>query len=101
MKVTGNHFFNLQSNAANKNKTNQVSSQSPSVSRAKNCDEIIIRGKAETPEQNSFIDALKNKISKEVATPASEEKIADLKQQIEAGTYQIDIDQISKKMLLN
>ncbi|MCQ4936062.1 MULTISPECIES: flagellar biosynthesis anti-sigma factor FlgM [Anaerotignum] len=101
MKVTGNHFFNLQSNAANKDKSTYISSQSPSVSRAKNYDEIIICGKTETPEQNSFVDALKNKISKEVATPTSEEKIADLKQQIEAGTYQIDIDQIAKKMLLS
>ena len=101
MKVTGNHFINLQSNAANKDKSTYISSQSPSVSRAKNYDEIIICGKTETPEQNSFVDALKNKISKEVATPTSEEKIADLKQQIEAGTYQIDIDQIAKKMLLN
>ncbi|WP_312070977.1 flagellar biosynthesis anti-sigma factor FlgM [Anaerotignum propionicum] len=101
MKVTGNHFFNLQSNAANKDISTHVSSQSPSVSRAKNYDEIIICGKAETPEQNSFIDALKNKISKEVAAPTTEEKISDLKQQIEEGTYQIDIDQIAKKMLLS
>ncbi len=100
MKISGNHFLNLQSNSTNKDKTTQSSTQNTSVSRAKNYDEIIISGKIDIPDQNSFIDELKNKISKEVATPCSEEKIADLKQQIEEGTYQIDIDQIAKKMLL-
>lgn len=100
MKISGNHFLNLHSNSTNNNKATQSSAQNTSVSRAKKYDEIIICGKIDTPDQNSFIDELKNKISKEVATPCSEEKIADLKQQIEEGTYQIDIDQIAKKMML-
>lgn len=100
MKVSLNSFFNLQANSKNIEKTSQTLSQSTTASRSKNCDEIIISGKSEKIEQPSFADELKSKISKEVNTPCSEEKIADLKQQIEAGTYQIDIDQIAKKMLL-
>ncbi len=98
MKISPNRFLNLQTNT--KDKAAAASSQRTSASRVNSRDEIIIRGKIEKPEQNGFIDALKNKISKEVSTPCPEEKLADLKRQIEEGTYQIDLNQIAKKMLL-
>ncbi|MDD4843171.1 MAG: flagellar biosynthesis anti-sigma factor FlgM [Anaerotignum sp.] len=101
MKVSLNSFFNMQSTNINKEKTSQPISQSNTVSRAKNCDEIIISAKIEKAEQPSFVDELKNRLTKEVAAPCSQQKIADLKQQIEEGTYQIDIDQIAKNMLLS
>lgn len=100
MKISPNRFLNLQANTNTKDKVAPSSLQNTSANRASSRDEIIIRGKIEKPEQNSFVDELKNKISKEVAVPASEKKLADLKQQIEEGTYQIDIDRIAKKILL-
>ncbi|WP_304508377.1 flagellar biosynthesis anti-sigma factor FlgM [Anaerotignum sp.] len=101
MKVSLNHFFNMQSTNNNKGKLQQSSSQNSSVSRTKNCDELIISGKIEKTDETSFVDEIKNKISKEIAAPCSEQKIEDLKQQIQDGTYKIDIDQITKKMLLS
>lgn len=100
MKVSLNHFFNMRSTNNNKGKLNQTP-QNNSASRAKNCDEIIISGKIEKTGENNFVDEVKNKISREVAAPCSEQKIEDLKQEIQDGTYKIDIDQIAKKMLLS
>lgn len=100
MKVTLNSFFNLQPPNKNKEKTAQSPKENLSTTRNRNCDEIIIRAKHEKTEQSRFVGELKNKLSNEVNTPCSEEKIAHLKQQIEEGTYQIDMDQIAKKMLL-
>ena len=101
MKVSLNSFFNMQSTNKNKEKTSQLLPQSNTASRAKNCDEIIISAKIEKPTQIGFVDELKNRLAKEAATPCPEQKIADLRQQIEEGTYQIDLDQIAKKMLLS
>lgn len=99
MKITYN-FFNMQPSNKNKGKTAQPQPQSMSTNRNRNCDEIIIRGKIEKPDQNPFIDELKTKISTEVKATCPEEKINALKQQIEDGTYKVEIDQIAKKMLL-
>jgi negative regulator of flagellin synthesis FlgM len=91
----------MQSTNNNKGKLSQSLPQNNSVSRAKNRDEIIISGKIEKTDETSFSEELKNKISKEVTAPCSEQKIDALKQQIQDGTYKIDIDQIAKKMLLS
>jgi len=101
MKVNINNFFNMQTSSKSKEKTTQPLPQNVSTGRSRNCDEIIISGRVQKADQNRFIDELKNQISKEVNTPSSEQKIASLKQQIEEGNYQIDIDQIAKKMLLH
>lgn len=101
MKISLNNFFNMQPTNNNKGKLSQTLPQNSSVSRAKNCDEIIISGKMEKSDQISFAEEVKNKVTKELAAPCSEQKIADLKQQIQDGTYKIDIDQIAKKMLLS
>ncbi|WMI81005.1 flagellar biosynthesis anti-sigma factor FlgM [Anaerotignum sp. MB30-C6] len=99
MKVTLNSFFNLQPTNKNKEKTTQIPAQN-ATARNKNCDEIIISAKFEKADESRFVSELKNNISTEVNTPCSEEKIANLKQQIAEGTYKIDIDEIAKKMLL-
>lgn len=91
----------MQPSNKNKDKTSQPLPQSISTPRNKNCDEIIIRAKIEKAEENPFVDELKNKISTEVNSECSEQKIISLKQQIEDGTYNMEIDQIAKKMLLH
>ena len=101
MKVTLNSFFNLQPTNKNKEKNSKSLPQNVTSPRNKNCDEIIISAKIEKADQNPFIDNLKGKLTSEVNTTCSEQKIASLKQQIEEGSYKIDVDQIAKKMLLH
>ncbi|MFV0313964.1 MAG: flagellar biosynthesis anti-sigma factor FlgM [Anaerotignum sp.] len=100
MKINLNSYLNLQATTKSKDKVTQSTTQTISVPRNISRDEIIISSKIENADQSAFMKELNNTISKEVTTPCTEEKISDLKQQIEVGTYQIDIDQIAKKMLL-
>ncbi|WP_352400307.1 flagellar biosynthesis anti-sigma factor FlgM [Anaerotignum sp.] len=101
MKVNLNNFFNMQPNNKSKEKPIQPPPPNVSTARNRNCDEIIISSKVEKVDQPTFIDELKNQILNEVNAPSSTQKITNLKQQIEEGSYQLDIDQIAKKMLLH
>ena len=100
MKITNNNFFNLQKSVkkisiGSHNDPNNIKTSK------KNCDEIIINSRDYAERKNTaFIEHLTKKVKDEVHTVTDSEKLNNLKVQIQEGTYNIDIDEIVKKMML-
>ncbi len=63
-------------------------------------DEILITSSSRQVEEKKMTEELSKRILSEVSVPASQEKIADLKQQIAQGSYQVDVDKLVEKILL-
>ena len=63
-------------------------------------DEIIIKSNPRDIEEHTFAKSLSRKLSSEVNTAASAEKIEQLQNQISAHTYHVDAYAIASKMLL-
>lgn len=66
----------------------------------RNFDEITIHSKANLSEEEIFADSLSNRLLLEVKQPVSKEKISELQEQIQQGTYEVDLNSIVDKIML-
>lgn len=100
MKIQSNQYYNFQSNVVKRSNSSKNENVTKSVCQKRNFDELIIHSRPASVTEESFAADLSTKVSSEVKTASSDEKLDSLKAQIENGTYQIDLDAIVKKMLL-
>ena len=63
-------------------------------------DEVIITSSSRQVEEKKMAEELTRRVLSEVNIPTSEAKIEELKQKVEDGNYQIDIDKLVDKILL-
>lgn len=63
-------------------------------------DAVIIKSNPRQIEEHNFAKSLSRKLSSEVNTTASAEKIESLQNQISEHTYQVDAYAIASRMLL-
>lgn len=73
--------------------------KSPKVNKNK-FDEILISGKNQNSEE-LFSKELSSKILTEIRIPTPKAELDSIKSQIAKGEYTIDVDQITKNILLN
>lgn len=70
------------------------------MSVKRNCDQIIIGSGTPQMEEKRIAAEAASKVSREVRTSTSQEKIEGLKQQVREGTYRPDPEEIVSRMLL-
>lgn len=99
MKITPNSIPHSYRGTNESTKTACPSAAPKKIS--KNFDEIIIHSKNTVASEYQFVHSLTERITKEIQMPASSYKMDDIQAQVDAGTYQIGIDEIAKKMLLS
>lgn len=68
-------------------------------------DEITIHSSAHSSAESvsseaAFVDSVSKRILLEIRKPTSPEKIEELQQQIEQGTYEVDINRIADRIML-
>lgn len=63
-------------------------------------DEILITSNSREVEEKKMTEELSKKVLSEVSASVSEEKISDLKQRVAYGTYQVDVDKLVERILL-
>lgn len=98
MKITNNNIIKNYTDLRIHTKDN---STPPTVSNdGHSFDEVIIKSNPREIEEHTFAKSLSRKLSSEVNTIASAEKIEQLQGQISAHTYQIDAYSIASRMLL-
>lgn len=78
----------------------QMPHSSSSRKASRNFDGITIQSGIELNPEQQFADALTSRLSLEIRKPVSPNRIQDLQQQIDQGTYQIDINCIADKIML-
>lgn len=66
----------------------------------RNCDQVIIDSGTSRIEEKRIAAEAASRVSREVRTPTSQEKIENLKQQVREGTYRPDPEEIVSRMLL-
>lgn len=66
----------------------------------RNFDGITIHANITASPEKTFQDHLSQKLSMEVRQPVSSQKLEDIKNQIQSGTYEIDVNAIADKILL-
>ncbi len=89
--------------STNINKTNNtVKNDKTEIksAKAKHFDEIIISRDRQNIEEQKLTEKLSLLTKRSIREKSSEKKVLNLKERIEQGTYQIDIDKIAEKMLL-
>lgn len=67
---------------------------------SRNFDEITIHSTANLSEDKLFADSLSNRLLLEVKQPVSKEKIREIQEQIDQGTYEVDLNSIVDKIML-
>ncbi|QIB68389.1 hypothetical protein Ami103574_03235 [Aminipila butyrica] len=98
MKITGN-YFNTQINK--KNTQGSAEATKPVYKQSvQNRDSITINASKEQIAEAQFANSLKSQIAAEVRTSASAEKLDGLAQQISRGEYEINANDIVKKLLM-
>ncbi|QAT42017.1 flagellar biosynthesis anti-sigma factor FlgM [Aminipila luticellarii] len=98
MKITGNYF---NSPINKKNIPNQTGTGKVSFSEnLRNRDSITISASKEQVAEAQFVDTLRSRISAEVKAGVSDEKLESLKEQIAKGEYELNANEIAKKILL-
>lgn len=105
MKISDN-YFNIQSSINAKMKTSKYNSENSTENSTyktgnANRDEIIISSKYVRKDSEDFAGIITKKIRNEVNTPVDQKTLDGLKSQIEGGTYNVDTDEIAKKIMLN
>ncbi|RFZ80393.1 flagellar biosynthesis anti-sigma factor FlgM [Lacrimispora amygdalina] len=97
MRISSNYLNTLYNTSMIRQ--NQDSS-SPAYESAKtNYDEITIRSASLEDMDSKFAATLKNMLMNEIKNPASDEKLNQLKERMESGTYQVDANKIAEKIL--
>lgn len=98
MKITGN-YFNTQINK--KNTQGPAETSKPVYKKlVQNRDSITINASKEQIAEAQFVNSLKSQIAAEVRTGASAEKLDCLAQHISKGEYEINANDIVKKLLM-
>ncbi|WP_349674504.1 flagellar biosynthesis anti-sigma factor FlgM [Lacrimispora sp.] len=98
MRIPSNYLNTLYNTSMIRQ--NQDSTSSPAYESAKNnYDEITIRSASQEDMDSKFAATLKNMLMNEIKNPASDEKLSQLKERMENGTYQVDANKIAEKIL--
>ncbi len=98
MKIsTGNNIHQYDSKIYRANKADAGVDEA--VFRKKR-DQILIDSGDRPIEEKRLVGELAYRVIKDVRTPTSQEKLESLRQQVHEGTYQIDVDKIVSRMLL-
>lgn len=85
---------------------NQVTSDAAESKNLSGCpkdrkfDEVIITSSSRQVEEKKMAEELTRRVLSEVNIPTPEAKIEELKQKVGDGSYQIDIDRLVDKILL-
>lgn len=66
----------------------------------RNFDAITINSENELSQERQFVSSLTSRLSIELRKPANSGMIQDLQQQIEQGTYDVDVNSIADKIML-
>ena len=82
-----------------------IAKSADTVKPARNFDEITIHAAAvnssdSTATETAFADALSKRLLLELRKPTSPQKVEELQQQIEQGTYEVDINRIADRIML-
>lgn len=68
--------------------------------KGRHFDEILITSNSRQVEEKKMTEDLTKRVLSEVSRPTPEVKVEELKQSVAEGTYQIDIDKLAGRMLL-
>jgi flagellar biosynthesis anti-sigma factor FlgM len=98
MKINTNNPLKNYSDLRLRTKESAVVSAGTAKNR--NFDAITIQSDPRQIEEHTFGSMLAREVMREASVPASEERVADLKQQISSGSYHMDPKEIARKMLL-
>lgn len=99
MKITGNYFASqIEKKTIQKpNNTDQAAYKN----KAQSVDTITISSASkDSVADNQFINALKNQISSEVKAGVSPQELNTISDQVSKGEYEINANEIAKKILL-
>lgn len=82
-----------------------ITKAADTVKPTRNFDEITIHSAVVNPSDSAsaetvFADALSKRLLLELRKPTSTQKIEELQQQIEQGTYEVDINRIADRIML-
>lgn len=79
----------------------QQASKTPAAHKTtKNFDGIMIRSDLEVSPEQQFASALTGRVSMELRKPVTPDRIAELQQKIDQGTYEVDVNAIADKIML-
>ena len=97
MKITPNGMYNPYAGAA----AGKVPAAGQDTKKiTKNFDEIVISAENQVATNDKFTKDLSAKISREVRTSTPASQLEELKSRIETGNYEVDLNQLVKKMML-
>jgi len=102
MKIIPEHLVNSNRNVIKKQKTDEQKPASDTVSKSSDFDKITIGAtqKTGTPDEQ-FVMQLKKSILSEIQAGASDYKLEGLKQQIALGEYDVNVADITRKIMLD
>lgn len=66
----------------------------------KNFDGIMIRSELDMNQDQQFASSLTSRVSMELRKPVTPDRIAELQQKIDQGTYEVDVNAIADKIML-
>ncbi|MBN7773737.1 flagellar biosynthesis anti-sigma factor FlgM [Clostridium aminobutyricum] len=99
MKITGN-YFNSQIEKKTIQKPNNME-PAALKNKAQSVDTITISNASkDTIAENQFINTLRNQISSEVKASISPQELNSISDQVAKGEYEINANEIAKKILL-
>lgn len=99
MKISNTN--NLAANYSSLNlRTNGLSSSYSEKNNAKMFDAISIQSDPRQIAEKTFAASVAKTIASEVRVPASEDKVAQLKNQVASHAYQVDASAVAARMLL-
>ncbi|MGC4019597.1 MAG: flagellar biosynthesis anti-sigma factor FlgM [Muricomes sp.] len=85
------------------NQTAQGSTGNKGVSasgKSRQFDEILITSNSRQVEEKKLTEELTKRVLSEVSQPTPEARVAELRQRVSEGTYQVDVDRLAGKILL-
>lgn len=99
MRISTNYFNTLYNTSMIRQNQDQAGITA-SESAKNNYDAVTIRSTSPEALDHKFASAMKTKLMENLGQPASTEKLEDLKNRIENGTYQVDANKIAERILL-
>ncbi len=97
MSISIDKVYNHSQNKISQNHKNQPAPSKKTQGRQ--FDEIVISSYKETDKENAINKALADKINAEVNQITDEDKIENLKNAIANNSYEINADEIAKRIL--
>ncbi|MCP1109152.1 anti-sigma28 factor (negative regulator of flagellin synthesis) [Lachnospiraceae bacterium PF1-21] len=98
MRISNDSFKHRCANSLSTDKKNV--NEGMKMERSKQFDEVLLSKEKSTPDEKQIIEELTKKVRLETLKGTDSNKITSLKRQIAEGSYQIDIDEIAKRILL-